>query len=51
MAAPRTLRRPAVRSVLLGTLAGLQVLAVDIPIPNGSFELPKTDYVNAINGA
>jgi hypothetical protein len=46
MAAPRPLRHPAVRSVLPGALAGLQVLAVDILIPNGSFELPKTDYVN-----
>ena len=46
MAAPRRSGDLRVGCILLGVLAALPLPAVDLPIPNGSFELPKTDYVN-----
>lgn len=46
MAAPHLPRDLRVGHLLLGALATLSMPAVDLPIPNGSFELPKTDYVN-----
>ncbi len=46
MAALRRSRYLQMGRVLLGALATLPLPAVELPIPNGSFELPKTDYVN-----
>ncbi len=46
MAAPRLPGSKSVGGFLLRALTSLPLLADEIPVPNGSFELPKTDYVN-----
>lgn len=46
MAVPRLSGSKTVGGFLLSALTSLSPLADDIPVPNGSFELPKTDYVN-----